>query len=212
MAAETEHSRLITEAAREILKPLGVRRKGRSRSWIDDRTWWLSHVEFQPSSWSKGSYLNVGVMWLWHELPHLVYDVGYRVHDFEPYRGGRQFQEVAATLARQAADEILQNRVRFASVDSGAAYFDSLAEVEPNSYLSAGIVFGLVGRTDEARTWFETHLALNDDRSFVLAEKQRVHELRDLLGDEPAFTHQIRGSIARTRQLLGLPPLVDWPF
>jgi hypothetical protein len=212
MATQTEHSRLIAEAAREILRPLGVRQKGRSRSWIDDRAWWLGHVEFQPSSWSKGSYLNVGVMWLWHELPYLTYDVGYRVHDFEPYRNSQQFQEVAVTLARKAADEITKYRVTFASVDSAAVYFASLPDMASSSFLSAGIVFGLEGRANDARKWFDAYLALDDDRSFVSEEKQRIHELRDLLDDQPVFKRRIRESIARTRELQKLPPLVDWQF
>jgi hypothetical protein len=212
MAAEAEHSRLIAETAREILGPLGVRQKGRSRSWIDDRTWWLGHVEFQPSSWGKGTYLNVGVMWLWHELPNLVYDVGHRVQDFEPYEDSQQFQSVATAVAHKAAEEISTYRVMFASLDSAAEYFANLPEVEPNSLLSAGILFGLVGRENEARKCFDFHIAIDDDRPFVLVEKQRATELRELLGDQLAFKRRVRGSIARTRELLELPPLADSPF
>src|SRR5256885_11111558 len=60
MAEADPHSKLITAAAREILRPLGLFQKGRSRVWLDDQGWWLGVVEFQPSDWSKGSYLNVG--------------------------------------------------------------------------------------------------------------------------------------------------------
>lgn len=212
MATQPEHSRLIGEAAREVLRPLGLRQKGKSRTWIDDRTWWLGLVEFQPSSWSKGSYLNVGVMWLWHELPYLVYDVGSRVHDFQAYQDGRQFQQVVGTLARKAADEISEYRVMFASLDSATDYFASLPEIAPSSLLSAGIVFGLVGRASDARRLFDVHLAIDDDRSFVVEEKQRVRELRGVLGDHSAFKSRVRGSIARTRELLQVPPLADSPF
>jgi hypothetical protein len=74
------HTRLLTAAARGILRPLGLRQKGRSRTWLDDRGWWVGVVEFQSSSWSKGRYLNVGGMWLWHEHGRDVhFDVGHRV-------------------------------------------------------------------------------------------------------------------------------------
>lgn len=34
----------------EVLAPLGVRRRSRSRTWLDDHGWWLGIVEFQPSA------------------------------------------------------------------------------------------------------------------------------------------------------------------
>ena len=60
VAAQPIHTKIITQAAREILRPKGLVQIGRSRLWTDDHGWWLINVEFQPSGVSKGSYLNVG--------------------------------------------------------------------------------------------------------------------------------------------------------
>ena len=60
MSADSQHNRIIARAAKRRLEPLGCLQKGRSRTWIDDHGWWIGVVEFQPSGWSKGSYLNVG--------------------------------------------------------------------------------------------------------------------------------------------------------
>src|SRR5687767_4381931 len=80
MAEQTPiHSTLITAAAREILRPMGLFQKGRSRTWLDDQGWWVCVVEFQPSSWSRGSYLNVGCMWLWGVKDYISFDEGYRI-------------------------------------------------------------------------------------------------------------------------------------
>jgi hypothetical protein len=68
------HARIITLAARTALRPLGLRQKGRSRLWIDDHGWWLVNVEFQPSSWRKGSYLNVGEQHLWCERDYFIFE------------------------------------------------------------------------------------------------------------------------------------------
>jgi hypothetical protein len=54
--------------------------------WLDDHTWWLVVVEFQPSSWSQGSYLNVGAMWLWHDKNRLAGDLGGLVADRDVFR------------------------------------------------------------------------------------------------------------------------------
>ena len=65
---------LIGVVAREVLGPLGVSQRRRSRVWLDDHGWWLVTVEFQPSV-SKGlCYLNVGYQHLWVERNHVVFE------------------------------------------------------------------------------------------------------------------------------------------
>jgi len=56
-----QHSRVIAEAASAALSPLGLVRKGRSRIWLDDQSWWLGVAEFKPSNWKPGAYLNVAL-------------------------------------------------------------------------------------------------------------------------------------------------------
>jgi hypothetical protein len=59
MAKADEHARLIATAAKAALQPLGFVRRGRSRFWFADQGFWIIFAEFQPSGWSKGSYLNM---------------------------------------------------------------------------------------------------------------------------------------------------------
>ncbi len=75
-AAAPDHNAVLRTAARAALLPLGLIQRGRSRVWLDDRGWFLIVVEFQPSSWSKGSYLNVAAMWLWRDKDYLSFDYG----------------------------------------------------------------------------------------------------------------------------------------
>jgi hypothetical protein len=86
MQASTNHNRLIGQAAKLILAPIGCKQKGRSRLWFDDHLWWVGVIEFQPSSWGKGSYLNVGAMWLWKAKSHWSFDDGYRIESFLQFK------------------------------------------------------------------------------------------------------------------------------
>ena len=216
MTETTDPSRLIAAAAKSVLRPLGLQRKGQSRTWLDDRAWWIGIVEFQPSSWSKGSYLNVGVMWLWAELQQLAYNVGGRVdgfgHGFEFYSSEKQFRDVADSLAQTAAGEVLRFRHLFADPAACADYYDQLDEPAPADYLNAGIASGLSGRSSEARAWLRRVLAIDDDRPFVVAEKSRARQLATVVDDPAACKTAIRSSIERTRNLVGLPALTDWPW
>ncbi|WP_081839826.1 DUF4304 domain-containing protein [Mesorhizobium sp. M1143] len=90
--ADNEHGRIIASQAKLVLKPAGFRRKGQSRIWIADRGFWLSVVEFQPSSWSKGTYLNVAVHWLWGSLPETItFDRVERIGQFVPFESPHSF-------------------------------------------------------------------------------------------------------------------------
>ncbi len=59
------HSKIIKQVCKEILIPLGVFQKGSSRLYLDDNDYFFTVVEFQPSSWDKGTYLNIGLTFLW---------------------------------------------------------------------------------------------------------------------------------------------------
>jgi hypothetical protein len=45
VAAQAPHTKLLNDAAEEILGGLGVVRMGRSRTWVDDRGWWLGVMQ-----------------------------------------------------------------------------------------------------------------------------------------------------------------------
>ena len=60
------HSKIIKQVCKEILIPLGVFQKGTSRLYLDDNDYFFTVVEFQPSSWDKGTYLNIDLTFLWN--------------------------------------------------------------------------------------------------------------------------------------------------
>ncbi len=126
-ASPTPHSRLIEQAAREVLSPLQIFQKGRSRVWIDDHRWWLISIEFQPSSWTKGSYLNVGAMWLWSEHDYFSFDVGSRVEELVTYENEIQFAPEARRLTLAARDRVVDFRKQFPSVTAAARFLSTQA-------------------------------------------------------------------------------------
>jgi len=78
MASDSVCNRIISRMAEETLTPLGMFQKGNSRVWIDDNGWYLTVVEFQPGAGGLGTYLNVGIHYLWDRKEHLSFDYGYR--------------------------------------------------------------------------------------------------------------------------------------
>lgn len=110
-----EHDKIINTAAKKILAPHGLFRKGTSRVWLDDNGYFMVQVEFQPSGWSKGSHLNVGIGFLWEkcrELNDLLsFDFGYRVKGFVPYREEDDgFEVEMERFAETALQKVMEYR------------------------------------------------------------------------------------------------------
>jgi len=134
MAISGPHEAILRAAAKANLVPLGMRQKGRSRTWLGDHGWWLAVVEFQPSSWSKGSYLNVACMWLWHPQNHISLNVCERVGSYAEFKDEESFRPAAEDLARLAAEGTLKNEQRFQSIDAAFQYLEALAAGSQNPW------------------------------------------------------------------------------
>jgi hypothetical protein len=112
-AARRLAARALGGAGRRFLGELGMCRGTSSpRLWWLDQGWWLINVEFQAASWSVGSYVNVGLQYLWAVCDHRTFEYGSRV-----LIKGRQFVELVgdepevratADAAAQAARQAVQ--------------------------------------------------------------------------------------------------------
>lgn len=113
MTADVDHNKLIKQTANAVLKPHGLLQKGTSRIWIDDNGWYLTVVEFQPSSWDKGTYLNVGINYLWNEQECLSFDYGHRVGTFVSFKGNEEESTAKLNTLSETALEKAEEYRRF---------------------------------------------------------------------------------------------------
>ena len=207
------HSRLLEKAAREILSPLGLRQKGRSRIWLDDRVWWMGIVEFQPSGFGKGSYLNVGCMWLWHTHSHIAYSRIDRIEEFQRYESQAQFGRIAESLAHQAKDAIERYRKEFKDIKAvRQAYLRMPKRTFWQAY-DTGVACGLGGDAARAVKSFE-ELMFDDPKGpeWQKAATQDARYLTSLLRAPWSFKDVIVSRIKQARQIHRLPPLEDIDF
>ncbi len=197
-------------SARTTLKPLGVVQQGRSRTWVDDHGWWIVNVEFQPSGFSAGSYLNVGVQWLWRILKARSFMLGHRVEDFCPYLNEDQFSTEADRLADSAASEVQRYRALFPSVSAVADYFLRVGGGDPEHLAPAdryhvGVALGLVGQSKEAGRYLDSYRWVDDDRPWAVAERAQASRLRELLADGSSFQSAVIEIVTAMRATLKLP-------
>jgi len=204
----TDHNTVITAQARQVLKPLGLVRKGTSRVWIDDHGWWTIQVEFQPSAWSKGSYLNVGINWLLYEGSVGAFHIGYRVDvPFIDAGASESFERDAHGLALRAKDEVEKLRAQFSTLEETASYYRDSGRRSAWDDYYYGVVLAISGDIAGARSAFESVPTHCMQRGWEKALAQRAVELHALASDRTAFIETMRGIVLRTRAIGGLP---DW--
>jgi hypothetical protein len=196
--------KIIARAARNFLKPHGYCQKGRSRTWIQDHGFWTIVVEFQPDR-SKGSYLNVGVCWLWVEKDYFSFDYGDRVPGVHfGFEGCGQFIPKAEALACRAVEESAMVAQKFLSL---AAIADILSKeaVADWSYFHAAMACGLAGRRTDAERFFNAVLSRSASVRWQRQLHERAREMIGLLGDSAKFNLEVERTVDRCRSLLKLP-------
>lgn len=114
-----EDNKIINVAAKQILAEQGLFRKGNSRTWLEDNDYYLTIVEFQPSGYLKGSFLNVGINFLWESTSNLnnllSYNFGGRIDfnrvQFSEYVGEEEsFRLDMEMYSREALKKVIEYR------------------------------------------------------------------------------------------------------
>ena len=187
-------------------------------------------VEFQSSSWSRGTYLNVGVNWLWTPKDYLTFDLsepdsrigvrlpGSTIHgtDFIDYRDDDEdFANAARMFAEAAAERISEFRRLFPTPAAAATYLRQAEnpQASPHPIHDAAIASGLAGDLIGAsellarlRRLLQEQSAGREVYEWEGELRQRADEL-EVLTDEPAaFQKRIERDIAEARRRLKLPP------
>ena len=202
------HSKLINRAAREILKPVGLVRKGQSRVWLDDNGWWLTMIEFQPSSWSKGTYLNVGISWLWYPKEFMSFDIGYRENSFIEFKDEDSFFPEAIALAEKAKVKALAHRHLMSSPELAKEFvLTNTVGDKQNIWacLNKGLVCLHASDFQSANIHLENVLQCNDDRDWAISVKDFTKSVLNLTPKEQLLA--VRNAIIHSRKLKKLPEM-----
>jgi hypothetical protein len=209
MSVTNEPSRILESEAKAILGSMGMKQKGRSRVWLDDRGWWVGVAEFQPSAWSKGSYLNVGCMWLWHVKPWTSYDLSGRVEENVRFHDENQFRLEARRLAQKAAQEITRWRSTCSSVTKLCNYYTKhkkTGNIWPE--FNAAIACALCGNAELSKGFFAEIAAIeNLTTDWAREAVADAKELSAIVSDREGFRRVIAERIHRCRTLHKLPAI-----
>src|SRR5262245_5608502 len=206
MAKQNEHGRIIATAAKATLLPIGCRRICQSRCCIFDHRYWIIFIEFQPSAWAKGSYLNVTPHWLW--LRYGANDYHPRPADFIPFENAEQFTPLIENMAAVAARTVLDMRARFRAPEKVQRFFAERISQNPFPLYRAAATAGFVRDVALARHLFKHMYALDTENygSWINDLKFECATLAALLDDSVRYRSAILEAITERRQHFRLPP------
>jgi hypothetical protein len=221
-----EHcKKIITAAARDILRPMGIAQKGKSSLWHDDRGWWAGLIEFKPTSYGHGE-VNVAVQWLWdiQDGSDVILGVYHYPHDhdisaggFIEYQSDEQFTPLVVKMVQKASRRALDHRKLFPTVDAAARVLGKRKGVDWD--IDAGIAHGLVGEQEKARRRFQHYIDWDESEDgqawrgeWMDARAERVRMLLELVGRTQDFRRLIAANIRQVREALKLDPEIDLPF
>lgn len=116
-----QHDKIINMAAKKVLAPHGLFRQGTSRTWLDDNGYFMIFVVFDASNWSKGSFLGVGINFLWEKSEMLndilSYSYGRRGNEFCEYNGNDdEFQTKLEEFVEMGLQKVMEYR-KFKAMD-----------------------------------------------------------------------------------------------
>ena len=173
-----QHNKIINAAAKKILAPEGLFRVGSSRRWIDDNGYFVIQVEFQPSAYDRGSYLNVGISFLWEASKGLnetlAFNIGYRVDKagYASYRGNdAAYEKKMEDFAEAAMEKVREYRL-FRNMDYAKEQMKSQLNSIPENrvfgevYELAMLCF-LKRDFEEGKEYFNRFLKILKDSFYV---------------------------------------------
>jgi hypothetical protein len=171
-------------------------------------------VEFQPSGFGKGSYLNIAASWLWYPDSDSQFDYVRRASGLVPFQSLEQFQPEAERLTKLAAAEAAKLDKKFTSLEDIANHLreqtkDPRLSQNPWTLYHAAIVAAL---TEDRKFSLKCFSDLANQKAQTDWHKKMQDEaavLAKLVPESERFRTAILANIAETRARLRLPPLSD---
>lgn len=172
----------------------------------------LGMVEFQPSSGSRGSYLNVSLMWLWRPISYLTFEVEpRRVGNSVSFEGTTDLANDVARLAGEARDAMSSLLARFDGIQSVIDYLKSSPGATTPTFLGhLGTAYGIVGELSHARSVLDAaSVARENAAPGAWRALNYLIDARHAADSEPAFLEWVSGALTTTRAALKLPDRPD---
>lgn len=201
MTTSIDSNKLLKKIAKERLKPHGIVQKGQSRTFLYDRGWFIVVIEFQPSSWSKGTYLNIGVDFNFYPREHFAFRYGYREKGFESFKDEVQFTKLMNELCDLTIQRVHELEQQFSDFNTALKTIEKDNENDTWRWYEIAILNALTSNFDKSRLKFEQVSQRKCEYDWEIERKKLVDEILERMQKNPNSLDEIKTLITKTRQL-----------
>lgn len=203
MMSTNPHTKIINKISKETLGSLGVKRKGQSRIWLDDNGWWVTVIEFQPSTWSKGTYLNIAINFQQYPNEHCSFDIFNREAGFVEYISDEEFEPKILELAELAKSRVLEIREKLSSPEKlkvfALDYFREISSLR--SHFHQGMACIVTGDKHNGILYLKKMLENSEAAGWANEQKIFARNLVDLIQSGGNYHLFINNVIDESRNL-----------
>ena len=207
MTIEFDHNKLLKKLAKERLKPFGIFQQGQSRTFLYDKGWFTIVIEFQPCSWSKGTYLNIGVDFNFYPRDYFAFGYGYREKGFEEFKDEEQFNKLVNELCDLTIKRVQELDQKFQDIWTALKTVDKDKGEDTWRLYEVAILNAMASDFEKARKQFKQMSKEKCLYEWEIERKQVIDELINWTNDSPVFLDNIKILINKTRQLKKLPTM-----
>jgi hypothetical protein len=204
MELQTDFDTLLKIIARDRLKLYGIVQHDDSRSFHCDKDWLTFIVEFQSSTFSPGTYLNVGVDFHFYPREHFAFSYVNRVSDFIEFTDEKQFVKVIDELCDLAIKRFQLLERNFKDIWTA---IDTLEEDKTHSYFDLAVLYALTENFDKAIYELKHLSDAPCEYDWHFERQEVINKLIGRIEEDPStFLEKFKIQINQTRQLKKLKP------
>ncbi|MEO8588349.1 MAG: hypothetical protein ABI432_03190 [Flavobacteriales bacterium] len=201
--AEADHNAILKRIARGRLLPLGIVQQGRSRTFLLEKGWYTIVIEFQPSSFSKGTYLNVGADFHFFPRDHFAFAHGYREKGFEEFENEEQFAHVVHAACDRAIERVRAIEQELGTYRAAIRAVRRDAGHDPWRRYELGFLRALNGDALRAKWLLRKVTREKPEHDFEFARQRLAQEIIDRL-HAPTLAGFLAETISTARRAKGL--------
>jgi hypothetical protein len=205
METSFDHNKLLKKVAKERLKPFRITQKGSSRTFLFDNGWWTIVIEFQPTSYSKGSYLNIVLDFNFYPRDYFAFTYGNREKGFEEANDEALFVKIINDYCDLAISKVDTLTVQFRDVWSAAKTFKKQVDKDPWNEFDLAMLYRLTQRVAASKKLLLKLKKQKCEYDYEFERQKVVTEILSWLDNDEIFLVKIKELINQTRQLKKLP-------
>jgi Domain of unknown function (DUF4304) len=205
MQNNIDHNKLIKKIAKERLKPHGIFQQGKSRTFLYDNGWYIIVIEFQPSSWSKGTFLNIGVDFNFYPRDYLAFSYGYREKDFVELKTQQHFESVIHQMCDLILLKVNELNYKFRDIGSSINTLDKDTLKDTWRLFNLSILKVISNDFEGSKKLLEMVCLDKCDRDWEFERKKVATEILSWMSDDTILFDKLKELINTTRGLKKLP-------